>query len=185
MSSIFDKVKRELNKGVTTVNVKSKELLAISRLNALISSYHDKRATLIAELGKEAYEMFANSAFDEARLVPKSQEIQDLDNKIASVEAEIAEIRKQSLQVLSEVAGDNDKDSNALACECGNVVSKDMKFCNKCGKKLEFLAPVLGAEPKSEGEAESKPATNPLQCSCGNVPEAGTKFCNKCGQPLS
>lgn len=138
MSSIFDKVKRELNKGVTTVNVKSKELLAVNRLNALISSYQDKRATLITELGKEAFEMFTNSAFEEARLVPKCQEIQELDNKIAGVEAEIDEIRKESQQVLAEVAGDNDKDPNAPTCECGNVVSKDMKFCNKCGKKLEF-----------------------------------------------
>ena len=188
MSSIFDKVKRELNKGVTTVNVKSKELLAINRLNALISAYQDKRATLIVELGKATFDMFANSAFDESRLVPKCQEIQDLDNKIAGVEAEIADIRKQSQQVLAEAAGDNDKDPNALTCECGNAVSEDMKFCNKCGKKLEFPLP----EPETETESEAEPAepaepavADPLHCSCGHVNKEGAKFCIKCGQTLS
>jgi len=189
MSSIFDKVKREVNKGVTTVNAKSKELLAVNRLNALISAYQDKRANLIVELGRETFDMFNNSAFDESRVAPKCREIQDLDKKIAEVEEEIVDIRKQTQQVLAEAAQGNNQDPNALTCQCGNVVRDDMKFCNKCGKKLEFPAPVPESDPKCEGDPaggeKSQFAANPLQCSCGHVNNEGTKFCIKCGQPLS
>lgn len=186
MSSIFDKVKREVSKGVTAVNVKSKELLAINRLNALISAYQDKRANLIAELGRETFGMFVSNAFDESRVAPKCQEIQDLDFKIAGVEAEIADIRKQSQQVFAEAAAeDHNKDQNKLTCECGNAVSDDMKFCNKCGKKLEFPLPELGVAVTPGDGTEDKPATDPLQCSCGYVNKEGAKFCIKCGQALS
>lgn len=54
---------------------------------------------------------------------------------------------------------------------CGNVVSEDMLFCNKCGTKLPETAPA--------------PAPAATFCpSCGNPIQEGMLFCNKCGAKI-
>ncbi|MBO7632125.1 MAG: zinc ribbon domain-containing protein [Lachnospiraceae bacterium] len=52
---------------------------------------------------------------------------------------------------------------------CGNSVSADMMFCNKCGTKLEAPAPAPAGK---------------VCPNCGNPVADDMMFCNKCGTKL-
>lgn len=93
-------------------------------------------------------------------------------------------------------------------CEkCGNVLSLDSAFCNKCGEKLIPLEPEVltdgplcpqckspvepgvafctkcGAKLNDEHQETVQPAI--LKCpDCGEICEPGTRFCVKCGKAL-
>ncbi len=60
-------------------------------------------------------------------------------------------------------------------CEnCGNVLSLDSLFCNKCGEKLEPIQ-----------KADAQDATGGGFCSkCGAEIEEGSVFCIKCGNKI-
>lgn len=73
---------------------------------------------------------------------------------------EILEKRKLALQ-------------NLRKCEkCGAVLSLDSMFCNKCGEKLEEIAPEVMTDA-------------PLCPSCKKPIEEGSTFCTHCGASIN
>lgn len=59
---------------------------------------------------------------------------------------------------------------------CGNEVSKDAKFCSKCGCDISEQQKMRG----DKVEKEEKNIVNKCS-SCGNEISEDTKFCSKCG----
>lgn len=62
---------------------------------------------------------------------------------------------------------------------CGNEVSKDAKFCSKCGCDISEQQKMRGDKVEKE-EKEEKNTVNKCS-SCGNEISEDTKFCSKCG----
>ena len=61
--------------------------------------------------------------------------------------------------------------------KCGNEVAAPVKFCGKCGTKVEELAPQ--PMPVSAGEST-------VECPQCHVPcKAGAKFCGRCGHSFA
>ena len=77
-------------------------------------------------------------------------------------------------------------DDNQTCTGCGAVISKEQKFCDKCGTKVELKevpiiegyndAPVQTEEPAEVVDVEANP---------DEVTVPAGSFCEKCGAPLA
>ena len=92
-------------------------------------------------------------------------------------QAEAATIRAaraaETAAKLGGLFGRNQAAAGKVCPSCGNSVSADMMFCNKCGTKLPEAAPAPAA-----------PAGGKVCPNCGNTVSDDMMFCNKCGTKL-
>ena len=130
MTDFFDKVKQGVGKGVTTVSVKSKEMLEASKLDSQIADVQKQKKEASEELGNIAHTMLLKGSLDEERLRAKSAAITALDEEITQKENELMEIRAKAREALG-------KPRPVAICSCGGEIREGAKFCSKCGKKVE------------------------------------------------
>ena len=133
MADFFDKVKQGVGKGVTTVSVKSKEMLETSKLNSQIADIQKQRKEDLEELGNIVYTMFLKNAFDEERLRTRGVAIAVLDDQIKQKEKELLETRAKAQEALG-------RPKAVAVCTCGAEIHEGTKFCGKCGAKVVTLA---------------------------------------------
>lgn len=163
VADFFDKVKQGINKGVTTVSVRSKEALDTTKLKTQIDMLHVQKKERIEELGNVVYVMHLRGGFDEERFRAKCREIEGVDGQIKDKEAEMAQVRARSEEALG-------RQMPLGVCECGAEVFDSRKFCGRCGKKIDFVMP------------DRNETRNNQQCSqCGQPLLLDAMFCNECG----
>ncbi|MEW6573255.1 MAG: zinc ribbon domain-containing protein [Bacillota bacterium] len=129
MADFFDKIKQSVEKGVTTVSVKSKEALDSSKIKGEINILQQRRRTATEELGNIVYTMFTRKDFDEARLKEKCEKIAEIDSQLEVKQEELRQLHVKSQEVLGKpiIVG---------TCECGAKIAEGAKFCGKCGRKI-------------------------------------------------
>jgi NADH pyrophosphatase NudC (nudix superfamily) len=132
MADFMDRVRQGFAKGVTTVSVKSKELLDTSKIKSQIADLEQRRKEALEELGNIAYTMYLAGTFVEERLKAKCAAISELDGQIRSRRSELADIHARAQEVLG-------KPKPISTCSCGAEIYEGTKFCGKCGKKVEPL----------------------------------------------
>ncbi len=100
----------------------------------------------------------AEMTVEKAAETPYAADMQELEKLTARGEL----LQKRRLAVQGQ----------RLCEKCGNVLSLDSAFCNKCGGKLEPIAPEV--------------LTDKALCpQCKSPVEPGVAFCTKCGAKLA
>jgi NADH pyrophosphatase NudC (nudix superfamily) len=133
MAALFDKLKQGVNRGVTTVSVKSKEMLEGTKVKSQISDIQDKKKAALEELGNIAYTMFLKGEFNEERLRAKCAAIKGLDTQIGEKEDELREIHSRAELALG-------KPKPIAVCACGTEIHGGAKFCGTCGRETKVTA---------------------------------------------
>ena len=133
MVDFFDKLKQGVGKGVTTVSVKSKEMIEVSRIKSQVADIQQQKREALEELGSIAHTMLLKGALDEDRLRAMSAAIAALDEQIKKKEDELTEIHSRAQEALGKPK------CNAI-CDCGAEIYEGTKFCGKCGKRVELIS---------------------------------------------
>ena len=136
----FDKFKQGIEKGVTTVSVKSKEAIETTRLKSHIAELQRQKREALEELGSIAYTMYAKDSFDLDRIKARCSNVASLDEQIKKKEAELRESHIRAEEALG-------KPKPIVVCQCGGDIYEGTKFCGKCGMKVQ--------------QAPKTPASNP------------------------
>lgn len=129
MTDFMDKVMQGINKGVTTVGVKSKEVIETSKLKGQISIFERNKKDALEELGNIVYVMFQKNDFDTERIKSKCEYITRFDSQIKDTLEEIKKIQIKSQEALG-------KPRVIKICDCGAEIHEGVRFCTKCGKKV-------------------------------------------------
>lgn len=132
MADFFDKLRQGVEKGVTTVSVKSKEMIEVTKLNSQIAEILKQKKEALGELGNIVYTMYLKSAFDEERLRDKSAFISALDEQIKQKKSELTEIHTKAQEALG-------KPKVVATCACGAEIHEGTKFCGKCGAAVKLV----------------------------------------------
>ena len=111
-------------------------------------------------------------------------------------------VEKKKKPILEEIKEDKKapSDSKIICAKCGSSNEKGMKFCRKCGTKLENEdSQILNEKESLKSSVEKKkepileeskedkkePNDSKIICAkCGSSNEKGMKFCRKCGTKL-
>lgn len=166
-----EKVGDSVEKGAKSVSDSSKKMQEKSRIKKEISNLEAEVNASYFAIGKKYFELNSTA--------PGQDYAESVENIVKSSE------RLEKFKLL--LASLDDK----MACSgCGADVTRNQKFCDKCGAKVEFPeTPVIegyndfvSAEPVVEAQPAAAPQPVASFCpSCGAQLEAGQNFCDKCG----
>jgi hypothetical protein len=127
MEKFMDKVKKGIDKGVTIVGVKSKEIMEAGKIESQIRDLEERKHLALEEAGMIVYKMFIQSDYDgEEELKGKCEGIYDLDQQIEAKQAELKKVHLEAQTALGKTV-----------CACGAAMEDGIKFCSNCGAKLE------------------------------------------------
>jgi hypothetical protein len=130
VADLFDKLKQEVGRGVTTVSVKSKEMLEATKVKSQVSETQEKKRAALEELGNIAYTMFLKGEFNEERLRARCAAIKGLDIQMGEKEDELREMHSRAEQALG-------KPKPTAVCACGAEIHGGAKFCGTCGREIK------------------------------------------------
>jgi len=133
VADFFDKVKQGIGRGVTTVSVRSKEVLETTQIKSQISALQERRSDALEELGNIVYTLFVKNQSDDERVRSRCKAIADLDRQIREKEEELQVIHARAEEQLGKPAAIG-------RCDCGAEFQPGAKFCGKCGAKLPATA---------------------------------------------
>jgi rubrerythrin len=138
---------------------KSEDMLEVSKLNREISSEQNKIEKIYLDLGKAAYNKYKATGKVDDELLEGCKQIDELENKIASIREKIEEIKDK----------DDNKEIEPQADELQH---------QEADKAVGQDAPKEEAGP-AEGQGARKFCPN-----CGEKLTGVTKFCPSCGGKL-
>ncbi|MDE5771790.1 MAG: zinc ribbon domain-containing protein [Ruminococcus sp.] len=169
VKDLAGKVGNTVEKGAKSVSDGSKKMAEKSRIKKEISSLENEITSAYVSIGKVYFSRISENPEPECAGAVET---------IVSKGARIEQLR----QIL-----DNLEDKQNCA-NCGAIISKEQKFCDKCGAKVEsvFVAepePTNVVEPVADSvNAETVPETEPSATAA--IPE-DVKICTECGKPAA
>lgn len=169
MTDFFDKIRDSIDKGITTVSVKSRQLIETQKIRNQIDALDRQRKTAFEELGKSVYDAYtAGGSLDQSLVETKCRAVKGLDDQIIEREKEIANINREADEQTEGTV------RTAHRCECGAELPDSAKFCGKCGKGIDLTAEQDKARPVWT-ETRTCPA-------CSAELSASGRFCPRCGK---
>lgn len=133
MDDFFSRVKKNINKGISTVSEKSTLLLETAKIKGQIAKLEDQRNLLFQDLGRNIYVAYGSDSLDEQFVAEKCDEIKAIEHAIME--------KAEELQALTE--GDRPEPVEEPAfedkvgrCECGAELQPGARFCMNCGRQL-------------------------------------------------
>ena len=154
VQEIAEKVGDTVDKGIKTGSDGYKKMTEKSRLKKEVTRLTNEMNNIYSGGGKK---IFAEQ--------PDSQQFKTQFDNIREKEREIAHLNEML----------NDLEDKTPCPQCGELVTKDARFCDKCGTR------IVRPEKKAE-HVEAEKVTVCKKCGAELVDAA--RFCDKCGAKL-
>ena len=154
VKEIAEKVEDTIEKGIKTGSESYKKMTEKSRIKKEVARLTNEMNNIYIGIGKKV--------FTEQ---PDSQQFKSQFDNIRAKEREIANLNS----LLSDL-------EDKIPCpQCGELVTKDARFCDKCGTRIV----------RPEKETENVKAERVTVCKkCGAELVDAARFCDKCGAKL-
>lgn len=129
-------LKESFSKGLTAINVKTSTFLEAKKIQTYISTLNNEIEALQKEIGRRAYEDWEkNGSISLSNIGEQLMEISKKKETIAQQKIAAEELEKKEQQILG--TADNQKPSKIFCPNCGQSYDGPVKFCRKCGTKLQ------------------------------------------------
>jgi hypothetical protein len=136
MADFFDKLKQGIGKGVTTVSVKSKEMMDTNRVKSQMADLERQKKDTLAALGASVCQMLADGRLDEEVLRTACAAVLKFDEHVREKQVELVRIHEEAQQALDAAQQPIGPGVAAHCTNCGKPIIVDTKFCGGCGKLI-------------------------------------------------
>lgn len=136
MADTLQKLKNSVNKGITTISVKTSSTLEKSKIKMHIESLEKELQKVLISIGEEAYEIWSNGSADFEALTEKFEDVTQRRNEIQKLAVELDSIDDRDNEILGkskEVAPVEPVESKLICPNCGSQYDAPVNFCRKCG----------------------------------------------------
>ena len=141
----FQKFKSSINRGVTAISIKTSSSLEKVKIKTHIESINSEIERLIVAAGETAYTIWESGELDIPSLNEQFSLIKQKKEEIALLESEYASIDERDNQILGTQVPDETVSTPpvtesvvGITCpNCGANYTTPVKFCRKCGNKLQ------------------------------------------------
>lgn len=138
MADAFQNLKSALNRGITTINVKTSSSLEKSKIKTHIESLTRDIERDISAAGEAAYKLWADNSQDYSSLESYFETIKDRYDDIARLNEQLNAIDDRNNQILGNTAPEVREVARPkfICTNCGAQYENPVKFCRKCGNKM-------------------------------------------------
>ena len=139
MADVFEKFKSSVNKGITTISVKTSSSLEKSKIKTHIGTLTKEVDDEFKAIGAKAYKLWEDGADDYSVLIPEFEAVKAKLEQINSLDVELNSIDDRDNQILGTATQNAPVDDTPkfFCTNCGQQYSAPFKFCRKCGHKME------------------------------------------------
>lgn len=127
MADFFDKVRQGIDKGVTVVSVKSKEMMEVAKIKNQLGALRNQQGTAFCVLGEQVYQMYLQNGFNEEKIRNKCEMIALLGSQIQEKESNLRRLHLQAEIALGK----------SFCPSCMAELPTGAVFCSQCGEKTE------------------------------------------------
>ena len=135
MADVFGKLKSSINRGITTISVKTSSSLEKTKIKTHIDTLEADIQKLIYSAGELSYAIFAGESEDNDKLKTFFETIKQKREEVSELTLELNAIDERDNKIL----GTNEKEVPAGGCVCSNcgaTFDTPMNFCRNCGNKM-------------------------------------------------
>jgi hypothetical protein len=164
MANFLDRLKEQVEAGITTVTTKSRAAVDTARLRRQMGKIAQEKKAALAQLGARAYEELGQRGHvDPDGMREAVARLQALDRAMEELRQEMTCVAALAA-VPAWPAGGGEQP--LATCTCGAPLSAGSKFCGQCGAHVQEIV------------AQAAAGRCP-RCGAGNPPAA--KVCRSCG----
>lgn len=129
----MSKFKSTLNRGITTINVKTSSSLEKTKIRTHIESLNAEIQRTFFEIGEQTYAAWEQGT--EGDFTEQLSAIREKKEEIERLTQQLTEIDRQNDVILGKAARNQ---AQELVCpSCGAVYDEPVNFCRKCGSRLQ------------------------------------------------
>jgi hypothetical protein len=129
MADFLGKVKQGIDKGVTVVSVKSKEIMEVAKIKNQLGTLREEQERAFLILGENVYQMYMQNGFNEEKIRTKCEMITLLGSQIQEREVNLAQLHLRAEVALGK----------SFCTFCMAELSVGAVFCSRCGEKIAEL----------------------------------------------
>ena len=135
----FQKFKSTVNRGITTISVKTSSTLEKSKIKTHIESLNRDIEKDLTSIGDAAYKIWSSGATDFSGLFAKFENIKSKYKEVEDLTIQLSSIDERDNQILGNTVIEEVEDNTPkfICTNCGNQYEVPVKFCRKCGNKME------------------------------------------------
>jgi rubrerythrin len=135
MADAFEKFKSSLNRGITTISMKTASSFEKSKLKTHMDSLKSENQRLIVEIGELAYKKWYNHDTDNTELEQLCTKVKENQQTIADLTAQLSAIDDRDNEVLGNKV-EKPAGPEIVCPNCGAGYETPVKFCRSCGFKM-------------------------------------------------
>ncbi len=143
----FEKLKMSVNRGITTISVKTSASMEKSKILTHIDSLDKDNKKAYSVIGEEAYALWESGEQDFSKLYEKFELIKKRKTDIEELTEQLTLIEEKNNEILGKAdtaqveaapeAVNQAANSEKFFCgNCGEAYDMQVKFCRKCGNKM-------------------------------------------------
>lgn len=137
MADVFQKFKSTVNRGITTISVKTSSSLEKTKIKTHIDTLNREIERELLAVGEAAYDIWSNGGTDFSSLSSSFETVKGKQNEIADLNKEIEAIDERDNQILGSSSAPEAPEAPRIICSgCGTQYDAPVKFCRKCGNKM-------------------------------------------------
>lgn len=181
MPDLFDKIRGQIDAGITKVATKSRVTVETTRLAGQIRRITKEKEEALLRLGSRVYKEMSNSGqLSLEEVQGEIKRVQATDRAIADLQKEID--RLEALDAATPWSA-GEAEQPITTCTCGAPLTEGTKFCGNCGINAQEI--IAKAKAKQLAQAEAAKRAGATVCPhCGAGVMATAKFCRSCGTAL-
>lgn len=134
----FGWLKSSLNKGVTSINVKTTSMLEKAKIKTHIGTLSAEIGESQQRIGEKAYALWKKDALQTGLLLEELRRIDEKYEEIARLQQRMNEIDELSRQILGSSDGLTESAKSEYKCaNCQAEYGASVKFCARCGFRIQ------------------------------------------------
>ena len=134
MADAFQKLKNSVNRGITTISVKTSSSFEKTTINTHIETVKNEIIKLTSKLGEDVYNGWLNG---EESVLAYSETLEEIKLKITEIDNLNGELKRIDERSNSILGVNNKEVAGPCFCpNCGTRYDSPVKFCRKCGNKM-------------------------------------------------
>jgi hypothetical protein len=125
MAEFYQKVKQEIEKGISNVSIRSKEVLENIKIKKQVENLEEQMNGLLVELGQSVYAMFGANLLNQEEIGKKCELIAGLEQQLKEKKEELSQIHLQAGTALGKI----------YCNQCNAEIAEGAQYCGQCGQK--------------------------------------------------